>query len=150
MKINFIKKFGQFIPASNDDQSKIIKLPADQLIECNIKTYRNPGFHRKYFALIDLAFEAWEPGGLFKGQPIQKNKERFRDDLTILAGFYDVTFKIDGTPIMQAKSISFATMDQPEFEDLYNKTIDVVLNKVLKNYSRDDIYKVIDKILGFA
>ncbi|MGF1761688.1 DUF1367 family protein [Photobacterium sagamiensis] len=33
------------------------------VIECSFKTVRNPIFHRKYFALLNLGFDYWIPKG---------------------------------------------------------------------------------------
>ncbi|MCV5513447.1 DUF1367 family protein, partial [Escherichia coli] len=33
------------------------------VLEADFKLVRNPAFHRRYFALLNLGFEYWEPTG---------------------------------------------------------------------------------------
>ena len=78
-----------------------------------------------------------------------KNKERFRKDIAILAGFFDSTVNLKGEVRLEAKSISFAQMDEIEFEALYNQTINVILQSVLTTYTRDDLDAVVEQLLRF-
>jgi hypothetical protein len=41
-------------------------------------------------------------------------------------------------------------MGQEEFDGLYSSVIDVVLARILTNYTRDDIDSVVNQILGFV
>jgi hypothetical protein len=69
----------------------------------------------------------------------------------ILAGFYEQTFTLKGELKLEAKSIKFAKMEQDEFEDLYSKTINVLLEHVFTNYKgRAEVDHVIEQILNFA
>ena len=44
-----------------------IKMQARRRSEADFKLVRNPAFHRRYFALLNLGFEYWEPtGGRFR------------------------------------------------------------------------------------
>jgi hypothetical protein len=40
-------------------------------------------------------------------------------------------------------------MDQEEFDVLYQKTIDVIIKHVLRNYTGDELKEVIDQVLEF-
>ena len=112
---------------------------------------RNIKFHRKAFALIKVAFDALEfPELEHKGQQVSKNIEQFRDDVTILAGFYTVVFNYKGEMRLKAKSWSFANMDEVEFEAMYSKLIDVILGKILTNYTRADIDYQVEQVLRFV
>ena len=121
--------------------------------ECRAKmtNMRNAAFHRKMFALFDVAFDMWNPGEIDSkwGAP-EKNFDRFRKDLTILAGYYDVVIRVDGSTRVQAKSISFASMDNDEFEKLYSAVIDVIIKKIIPKYSRDDVDEMVERVLQFA
>lgn len=142
---------GALIPVDPQAAEYIAKLKLGAGVSATVKKHRNPRFHRKYFALLNLAYESWEPADKeFRGLPVQKNFDRFRKDVIIAAGFYDVVVNINGDVRAEAKSINFSSMDDAEFADLYSKTVDVVLNRFLTNYSRDDLDSVIDQILSFA
>lgn len=115
---------------------------------------RNPRFHRKFFALLKVGFDAWDFNDSHKmhdGKPITKNFEAFREDVLILAGFYEQTFDIHGNMKLKAKSISFSAMDDHEFEAVYSAVADVLLAHVLTAYSsRDELDLVVMKIMEFA
>ena len=114
---------------------------------------RNQKFHRKFFAMLNFAFDAWEPDRkrkTYKGRPVQKNFDRFREDVLILAGFSDQTFDLRGNMKLKAKSISFANMDDAEFESVYSSVADVILEHVLSGYSgRKEFDDVIERMVGF-
>lgn len=115
---------------------------------------RNPKFHRKFFALLNVGFDAWEPPRkrrTYKGMPVQKNFEQFREDVTIAAGFYDQTFDLSGRLRLKAKSIRFSGMDDAEFERVYSAVADVLLAGVLVRYAgREELDSVVDQIMGFV
>lgn len=114
---------------------------------------RNVKFHRKFFALITLAYNQWEPPAIdSKWGKVMKNKKVFRKHLLVLAGYGEPVFKIDGSFRMEAKSIAFSNMDQEEFEKVYNSIIDVILEQIpqFKNYTRDEMDELVNKVLHFA
>ena len=55
------------------------------------------------------------------------NKEDLRFDLEISAGYYRQGFDLDGQPVKRAKSISFAAMDELEFNKLYDDVVKVIV-----------------------
>jgi len=134
------------MPAHQSDLDELVKLPAGQPVRVTVKRMRNPQFHRKWWALINYAFDCWEPPENHVGE---KNLERFRKDIIILAGFYDYHVRLNGETRIEPKSISFAAMDEDEFEDLYSKTIDVIIKHVLRNYTGDELRSVIDQVMEF-
>ena len=140
--------------ANADKQAEELhgKTKMGNIIHSDFKKMRNPKFHAKYFALLNIGFDNWSPKAIDTkyGVP-EKNFERFRKDTTILAGFYDVTFRLDGSTRIEAKSISFANMSEDEFEDLYSKTIDVLLKYVYdKDMTKEEIDNIVAKYLEFA
>jgi hypothetical protein len=135
-------------------KSRLANAEAGEVIEIEAKLPRNSKHHRKYFALLNLGYEHFESGRkhkTYKGKPVTKSFESFREEVLILAGFYEQTFTLKGELKLEAKSIKFASMEQPEFEDLYSKTINVLLEHVLTNYKgADEINDVVEKVLRFA
>lgn len=150
--LTFIKTAGgQLAPADQHALEYVAKLPLGRPVLVNIIKHRNPAFHRKFFALLNLAYESWEPVDTqFKGERVQKNFEQFRNDVTVLAGHYDTTVTLRGDVRLVAKSISFGRMSQDEFEVLYSSVCNVILSRILTRYTRDDLDTVIEKILGFV
>ena len=152
MKITLIKRIdGVLSPASEQDIAYIESLKCGQGVTAEIKRTRNVQFHRKLFALLNYAYDSWEPESQeYKGQLVQKNFDRFRADITIMAGFYTSAVNLNGDVRLTPKSISFANMEQQDFDQLYNSIITVILSKVLCNYTRNDLDAVVDNIMGYA
>ena len=142
------------MPAHNSDLDLMRPLPGDRPLRCKITQPRNVDHHRKYFALLNYAFECWEPSlESDPGRPeltIHKSFDRFRKDIIILAGFYEASYRLNGDVRFEAKSIAFGNMPQEEFEELYSKTIDVIIDKVMTGYTGDELREIVDQIMEFA
>ncbi|HEY0842451.1 DUF1367 family protein [Methylotenera sp.] len=135
-------------------KTRLSRLEEGELCSIEAKLPRNSRHHRKFFAMLNLGFDAWEPQRKhksYKGREVQKNFEIFRADVLIAAGFYEQTFGLDGRLRLEPKSISFARMEQPEFEEVYNRCLDVLLADVLSTYAgREEVNNVVEKMLRFA
>ena len=83
------------------------------------KQPRNYKFHQKFFAVLNLTFQ---------NQDLSDDMDVFREIVIIHAGYYNLIKLIDGSHIKRAKSISFASMDDLEFESLYNAVFNVCLH----------------------
>jgi hypothetical protein len=141
---------GALAPMDPQAAEYIAKLKTGAAVRATVKQQRNPRFHRKYFALLNLAFDAWEPAAnTYKGQVVGKNFDQFRNDIACLAGFYEMAVNLKGETRLTAKSISFANMGQDEFDDLYNATLNVILKHVLTKYDREQLDAVMDQLTGF-
>ena len=142
------------IPADIDSEIEYRKIKLGATVKVKITNPRNIQFHRKYFALLNFAFEHWTPPELDSNKwniTPEKSFDRFRKDLIIMAGYYDATHRLDGSVRIEAKSISFANMTADNFAELYSNTIDAVLKHILTNYSRDDLDDTVEQLmLGFA
>jgi len=143
---------GSLMPAQESDRELLKHVKVGQVCRLQLSRVRNYQFHRKYFALLNLAFDYWEPPEHGKGSawrekiPVEKNFERFRRDLIILAGYYEATFRLNGDIRIEARSISFGAMDEDEFEELYNATISVIVKHVLQNYSDDMLKSIMSEV----
>jgi hypothetical protein len=142
---------GLFAPASENDVATVAHIKIGEWVKCAMTRPRNIKFFRKWWTLVEYAYEHWEPAQLddpkWKGVIPEKNKNRFRKDLTILAGHYEAFYRVDGSVRVEAKSISFASMDEEAFEQFYSTCVDVVLKHILKNYTRDDLEQIVDQLL---
>jgi len=118
MKGIFKKTFSSFEPV-DDKAKKILKrcVFGDE-VELEHIAKRNVGFHRKFFAIIKLTFD---------NQDYTENIDIFREIVTIHAGHFHFIELIDGTKAKRANSISFPSMEQYEFEDVYSDVFNVCL-----------------------
>ena len=118
MKFLVKKQFGKLVPVYNSDAEalKAAKLKEGEVYEVEIKKKRNYQFHKKYFSLLNLCYDNQEQFESF---------DDLRAYLTCKAGYYKEVDTPKGKMILPL-SISFAKMDEIEFEQLYSKTIDVI------------------------
>ena len=151
MKIFLRKLPGSIlIPDTEEEKEKLGHIKTNDVVYAEIKHPRNYKFHKKFFAMLKVGYDAWEPAEQeYKGLPVQKNFDRFREDIFIAAGFGEVVLNIRGEARARAKSISFGSMGQEEFDKLYNAVADVLLQKILKTYTKDDLESVVNEIAGF-
>lgn len=127
---------GALHPATDEDAEALRKIKSGAAVRVDVKMIRNYKFLQKWFTLAKYAFDVWSetvPPQQYRGQPVQPNFERFRKDLIVLAGYFNAVFNARGEVRVEAKSISFGSMSEEKFEELYSKTIDVILQKVLND-----------------
>lgn len=142
---------GYLIPLGESEAAKCKRFKIGSTVRAEVSALRNGKFHRKFFVMLTVGFETFDPPeSEHKGLPVQKNFERFRKDCIIAAGFYDAVANLNGEVRAEAHSMSFASMDDEEFERVYSAVANVILQKVLRNYTRADLDEVVERMLGFV
>ena len=116
------KRSGMLSPADARARSIVQHMSLGECAYAQIRRARNPKLHRKFFALVQFAFDNWR----VHDAPAAQNIDRFRKDLTIAAGFYEVVLGIDGKSHLEAKSIAWDKMGEEEFTPLYEKVVEVL------------------------
>lgn len=96
--------------------------------ECTVLKKRNYKFHKKYFALINLVFD---------NQEIYNNIDHLRYDLTKASGFYTIRKDMEGNDVVEVDSISFSSMDEFTFNDLYSRTLYSIVKYF--NFDKEEI-----------
>ncbi|WP_230580041.1 DUF1367 family protein, partial [Xenorhabdus bovienii] len=124
---------GVFVPAFEHDLPRLTKFKNGEMYTANIKLTRHPAFHRKMFAFFKFCFEHWsaDKAGL-DCMDEYSQFTRFRKDLTILAGFYEQTFRLNGELRTEAKSLSYGEMEPDEFERCYNAMINAAMKHIFR------------------
>ena len=156
MKIHLIKTMqGALIPTGEEDADALKRFRVGGIINAEISQMRNAQFFKKWFKLVRVAYDLWielSEMPLYKGEKIQPNFEKFRQDLTILAGYSDVVVNIRLESRAVAKSIAWGNMNEDDFQELYNATINAVLGKVLyhKGVTDKRLHEMCDAVLDFA
>lgn len=132
MKITFIKLHGGILSPINETETERLKrFKNGGAYEVDITLTRSPHFHRKVFAFFQFCFDHWsaEHAG-YECSDEHTQKEEFRKNLTILAGFYDVVTTIRGETKVRAKSLAYANMDDEEFSRCYSSLINAAIKHV--------------------
>lgn len=128
-KLSLVKQLnGMFKCAYDSDLEVAKKIKVGDIWEYEYKQSRNSRFLKKYFALLNLCFQ---------NQDVYRNLEDLRHDLTIDSGYFTVSFNLQGDEVKRAKSISFANMEEEEFEKLYSDTLDSIIRHF--NFTEEDI-----------
>jgi hypothetical protein len=131
------------IPLYDSDLHEKKKLKLNEYYEVEIKKARNIEFHKKYFALIKLAWlnlpEQYDE--------LYPHLDNFRKAVQIMAGFYDTYYLLDGTQIIDSKSIAFDSMDELEFKEVYNRVLDVIIKNILPLNTEQEIEQEIFNFL---
>ncbi|WNJ80588.1 DUF1367 family protein [Cedecea neteri] len=187
---------GILIPAT-PETSEILqsKIKLGDVLVAEFKRVRNPAFHRRFFALLNLGFEYWEPTGgaissnerrlvtgyakylaayggnegalldaaeqyleqvanrrVTNGISLCKSFDAYRSWVTVEAGHFDAIELPDGTLRKHPRSISFSSMDEVEFQQLYKSALDVLWRWILSRAfsSRDEAENAAAQLLGFA
>lgn len=156
MEVMLIKTIqGHLVPDGEEEHQKLKKIRPGSVVRCDVKQMRNGRFFRKWWSLVKLAFdmasENMQPV-IHRGVEVKPSFDRFRQDITILAGYYDPIVRYDGSIWLSAKSLKWSEMNEEEFERLYSQTIDVVLNKILNHSSmtRDEIERAVELTLAYT
>lgn len=150
-KLFWIKSSAGLMPGDEDCREWFGKQKHGATIRGNMVVPRNVKFHRKFFAMLNAAYDNWDkpeietPIGL-----LRCTFDKFRKDVTILAGYHEAVVNTKGDFKYIAKSISFGRMKEDEFDRLYNDVLNVILAKFLGNWTGADMDKVVDEMLGFA
>lgn len=95
----FMKVGAVLKPADDDAREWLGKLKPGLPVSLEGRVPRNAAFHRKYFALLNLAYDYWSEAAEtieYKGQRVEPDRERFRKDCIILAGFYRPVVNLKG------------------------------------------------------
>jgi hypothetical protein len=144
---------GSLVPMDDEQADAMKRIRPGSVIKCNVTEMRNGPFFRKWWTLAKMAFdlssERMTPRE-HKGKQVLPSFDAFRKDLTILAGYYEATYKYDGTVRLQAQSLQWSKMDEETFEKLYSASIDAVLQKILPGMNEVDLKRAIDQTLAYA
>lgn len=145
---------GALIPANDIEAEKLKRFKMGATIKCEVSEMRNGKFFCKWFSLVRLGYDFWTETAempTHKGQQIEPNFEKFREDLTILAGYWHPVPNIKGEAKAEADSISFANMTEETFEKLYSATITALLKHIYgSDMTEQKLRQWADSVLAYA
>lgn len=140
MRMLAVNTFHGLAPLMDDDYDEKKKLKLGQTYSVEVKVARNVDFHRKYFALIAYA---WEYLNEHETERF-KTKESFRKYVEIAAGHCDVIYHPRFLEYVEIpKSISFGSMDNTQFSDLYKRVKDVIFSLIGDRVSEQEFERLL-------
>ena len=137
MKVMMVKNAGGMLsPASEIESERLKRFSNGIAYEIDIKggELRNRGFHGKVFKFMTWCFEYWKAESTqaeFMCEAAQF--DHFRKELTKFAGYYDWVVDLKGNMVMQVRSLSYESMSQEEFEQLYIAMTNAAIQNIFNN-----------------
>lgn len=144
MKINFIKSHGGvLLPASDIEVGRMYRFKNGDMYEIDIKLKRNGSFHKKVFAFTNHCFQYWCANNTEVEFQCEKAQfDYFRKSLLIKAGYYDYVVDINGSTMVQARSMSYDSMEQEEFEQVYSAMINAAIATIFQGASDEECQRL--------
>ena len=134
---------GNLWPVDDMDAEKLTKFKTGETYEIDIKLTRNPAFLRKVMVFFHFCFDHWDGTKVHEFCTETEQFDRFRKDLTILAGFYIQSERLDGTLRTEAESLAFASMKEERFQECYLALIRAALKHIFHDADVDTENKLI-------
>lgn len=123
-------------PCYDEDYDEKKKLKLGKIYKVRITEPRNVDFHRKYFKLINTA---WEYQNEAVCKHFNNNVDCFRKTVEIAAGHCDTVFNIKLKEWVDIpKSISFDKMDEFQFREHYEAVKKVLFSVFLRDIKEED------------
>lgn len=129
------------IPMYDSDLDEKHRLRIGDNVLCTIKRPRNYEFHKKYFALLRLTVANLPH--LIQQQMQIFTEEDLLDCLKIDLGLFSTRWH-GGRQIVKTGSISFAKMDNTEFEKFFSRSVDAILRIYLRGTDRQALIEEVE------
>ena len=129
------------IPMYDSDLDEKHRLRIGDNVLCTIKRPRNYDFHKKYFALLRLTVSNLPH--LIQQQMQIFTEEDLLDCLKIDLGLFTTRWH-GGRQIVKTGSISFAKMDNTEFEKFFSRSVDAILRIYLRGTDRQALIEEVE------
>ena len=121
------------VPMYDSDYDEKQRLKIGEKVLCEVTKPRNYEFHKKFFALVRLAY-----------QNLPERLQSMLNCLKLDVGLASIIYQ-GGRQLIKVGSISFSSMDDTEFETFYQKCVDVILTKYLRGTSRQELIDEIER-----
>lgn len=148
------KTISGLVPDREEDAEALKRFKLGDVVKADVVYPRNLRFFRKWFALVKVAFGLWEETGIraeYKGQEILPNFDKFRKDVTILAGYAHPVLNVNGELRLEADSIAFGNMSEETFEKLYAATLTAIVHRIMKGrISEARLREMAERVEEFA
>lgn len=139
-----------FVAPYSSDSDIIAKWKVGDQLSCEVRKPRNISHHRKFFALLSLTLANLPEGHklLVNGQEMEiKSVGHLLDLIKMELGYHEMFVTLAGEVVYKPKSISFATMPQIEFNEFYQRSIDVIIEHFLKGTDPDQLAEMVLEFL---
>ena len=129
------------IPMYDSDLDEKHRLRIGDNVLCTIKRPSNYEFHKRYWALLRLTVANLPH--LIQQQMQIFTEEDLLDCLKIDLGLFTTRWH-GGRQIVKTGSISFAKMDNTEFEKFFSRSVDAILRIYLRGTDRQALIEEVE------
>lgn len=141
MDIFLVNTSEGFKCATDEDYEKKRKLHKGGVYKCKLSFARNYQFHKKYFALINCAWEYLNEKQQFF---FHDDKEHFRKTMELSCGWCEPVFNARLNEWVDCvKSIAFDKMNEEEFDHLYNAVRDIIFKILIPEISQEEFERTL-------
>ena len=147
MKCFFQKTAGGIlIPADDETADYLTTIKTGNFLKTDITKTRNYKFHKKVFAFFNFCFDHWAADINYQYMDEKAQKNAFRKQLTILAGYRTPIINIRNHGVSyEAQSLSYENMDEDTFRECYTALTQAAMGNVFRG-SDEHIY---NKLVSF-
>lgn len=137
-EIVMCKRIASLIPVDDEGKDVLDGIGQGELVKVKITKGRNLKHHKKFFSMLSLVLE---------NQEKYPTKRHLLTAVKLEAGWYeDGPVEANGKISYLPKSISFAKMDQLEFDEFYTQAI-AACCRLLPHLNADDIR---EEVIAYA
>lgn len=136
-----IKKLGALRPIDDTGQEVLGHLGDGEIIEVEFRKKRNVQHHRKFWALMTIVWNNIDHGRY-------PTVESLVAAIKISTGHREMITLPNGTEVYIPRSISFAKMDQTEFERFYDRMCDVIAEYWLPGVTSQELNTEVSVMIG--
>lgn len=124
------------VPLYDSDYDEKQRLKIGENVLCHITKPRNYNFHKKFFALVRLTYLNL-PEHLHEELSVRSEEDMLACMKLDLG--YATTIIYEGREVIRLGSISFAKMDETEFQRFYERCLFLVEYKYLRGVTRETL-----------
>ena len=136
MKMYLVNTINGFICANDNDYDEKRKLKIGEVYKCEIKKARNYELHKKYFSLIQCA---WDYQDENRQAHFKNSSELFRKYVEVASGHCELYYSPKLNDWVEIpKSISFEKVDEFEFREIYEKVRNTLFTVFLTHISIEE------------
>jgi hypothetical protein len=140
-EVRIMKKGNSLVACDPISQDSIDAMKQGEIVSATFRRPRKIAFHNLFFLLMSEVYH---------NQTRWATMDDMLDVIKIGVGLYVERYDINGNPYPKPLSISFGAMDEPRFEQFYNKVVEFICRKILPGVTDEQLKQRISDIMGEA
>jgi len=133
------KRGGALFPVDDKDRERLRRVGQGEIVGFEHKKARNWKNHRRYFRFVEETFAM---------QDEFANEKVWRKYLQCLAGHYDLNVLTNGKTFYVPRSIAWAELEEPDFQELFGQCVDAFIDWYEKRYGPLP-HEAMMRVMGF-